>query len=192
MVYSTYSLRALVSADIQAVRRWRPSLHPFLFPNLFAVVVYRFAHRIGALGTPFGAVALIVSLITQILTGAEISWQAEIGPGLFLEHPAGVIIGDSVLAGRNLRVGAHVILGYADSLSHPRGGCPTVGDDVQVMARASVLGPVHLGPGSVVAAHALVFDDVPAAAIARGVPARCYINGELIERESAWRSASTN
>lgn len=166
-----------LAADVRAVRRHRDGrLAAFLFPNLFAVAVFRVANWIGRHGLAAPAHALC--LLVTVLTGAEISWRAQIGPGLFLDHPVGVILPD-VVAGRNLRMGAAAVLGNlsGESTTNPRHGAPTVGDDVRIYARATVLGPIHVGDGAMVGAHALVMQDVPAGAVARGIPARNYLAG---------------
>ncbi len=126
-------------------------------------------------------------IVAQMLTGAEIDWRAQIGPGFFLEHPAGVVVGDGVVAGRNLVLGAAALLGansFYESRTRPNVGFPTLGDDVFVFAKASIIGPVEVGDRAVIGAHALVLDDVPADAVARGVPARSYVKGQQVAKAS--------
>ncbi|HEX3615772.1 MAG TPA: hypothetical protein VHU61_04490 [Solirubrobacteraceae bacterium] len=149
---------------------------PYLFPHLFAVACYRVAHGLGARG--LAPLARLIQIVCLVLTGAELDWRAEIGPGLFLEHPQGVEIGDGVVIGSNVVLGLGVLLG--STFHRPsKTGFPTVADNVEIWAKASVLGPVHVGEGAVIGAHALVLHDVPAGAVARGVPAQFYVDGEL-------------
>ncbi len=54
------------------------------------------------------------------------------------------------------------------------GGVPTIGDDVFIGAGAVVLGAIHIGQGARIAANSLVLTDVPAGAMAIGVPAKIY------------------
>jgi serine O-acetyltransferase len=176
-------VRALIAADAAALKRARNGeLLAHLYPHLFAVVAFRVAHQLGKGGFP--RIAHLVSVIAQTLTGAEIGWTAEIGPGLVLDHPLGVIVADRCVAGRSLRMGAGVILGYTawHPASDPSQGCPTIGDNVEIWARATVAGPISVGDGARVGAHALVLDDVPAGAVARGVPARSYIDGRQVPK----------
>lgn len=162
---------ASLKADVALARARRTDhrlLLPYLFPHLFAVAAYRLAHELGRRG--LSPLARLVQIVSTALTGAELDWRARIGPGLFLEHPQGVEIGDGVQTGENVVLGIGVLLG---STFHRPGktGFPTIGDNVEIWAKASVLGPAHVGDHAVIGAHALVLHDVPPGAVARGVPA---------------------
>ena len=171
-----------LKADVALLRRRRPDhrlLLPYLFPHLFAVACYRVAHAFGR--RRMAPLARLLQIINLTLTGAELDWRAELGPGLMLEHPQGVEIGDGVVTGSNVVIGLGVLLG--STIHRPsHTGFPTVGDDVEIWAKASVLGPVHVGDGAVIGAHALVLHDVAAGAVARGVPATAYIDGAPVGR----------
>jgi serine O-acetyltransferase len=171
-----------LKADIALMRSRRTDhdlLLPYLFPHLFSVAAYRLAHALGRRG--LSPLARLIQILSLTLTGAELDWRAEIGPGLFLEHPQGVEVGDGVVIGRDVVLGLGVLLG---STAHrpSKTGFPTIGNGVEIWAKASVLGPVHVGDGAVIGAHALVLHDVPAGAVARGVPAQAYVDGELQQR----------
>ncbi len=168
----------LLKADFAVLQARRDRFVTYLFPCFFAVAMYRLAHALGRSG--FSPFARLIELFAAVLTSGEIDWRAEIGPGLFLEHPQGIGIGDGVVIGRNAVIGIGVLLGAAVSPTGA-GGFPTLGDDVQIWAKASVIGPVHIGDGAMIGAHALVVKDVPAGAVARGVPAKAYLNGQLVE-----------
>jgi serine O-acetyltransferase len=180
MIEERTGLRALIAADAAALKRARNGeLLAHLYPHLFAVVAFRVANHLGNRGLP--RVALAISLLAQTLTGAEIGWTAKIGPGLVLNHPLGVILADGCVVGRNVRVGAAVILGYTSGGRQGSDrGCPTIGDNVEIWARATIAGPISVGDGARVGASAVVLDDVPAGAVARGIPARSYIDGKQV------------
>lgn len=165
-----------LKADLALARTRRWPISAYLFPCIFTVAVYRLAHALGRRGLSVPARAL--QIIGLVLAGANVDWRSELGPGLFFEHPHGVGIGDGVRIGRNVIIGQGVVLGAAHGPSR-EGGFPTVGDNVQIWAKASVIGPVHVGDGAIIGAHALVLSDVPAGAVARGVPAKNYIDGQL-------------
>jgi serine O-acetyltransferase len=57
-----------------------------------------------------------------------------------------------------------------------RGGVPRFGDGVFIGCHATVLGEITVGDGARIAANSLVVSDVPAGALAMGVPARIYPN----------------
>jgi len=162
-------------ADITAIRRHKLRLAPFVFPHLFAVACYRLS--VALRSRHQGHLARIICAISQTLTGAEINPDAQIGPGLLLDHTHGIVVGGGVVAGQRLRLGPGALLGssFNDPTSQrPTHGYPVIGDDVTLLAKASVIGAVTVGDRAVIGAHALVIDDVPADAVARGVPAKMY------------------
>jgi serine O-acetyltransferase len=172
-----WTLLEAVREDINAVRRFRGGrVIPWLFPNLFAVVGYRLARVLGQKGLTVLAHGLC--LVIGALTGIEISWRATIGPGLFVHHPVGVILPADMRAGRNLSIGPGVVVG---SMRVDRRGGPSIGDDVSIMAKASVFGEVEVGSRAIIGAHALVIRDVPPGATALGVPAKIYVDGRVVE-----------
>jgi serine O-acetyltransferase len=164
-------LLALLRADAVATRIRRGRLGPFLYPNYLATAMYRFARLARLRGSV--AVARLIAAIGQGLTGAELDPIAVVGPGFVVAHTNGVILGQGVRAGRNLYLHGGVLLGSTSNESRARAtaGFPTLGDDVTVFAKASVLGPIHVGDRAVIGAHALVLEDVPPDSTARGVPA---------------------
>ena len=110
--------------------------------------------------------------------GLDILPGAKIGQGLRIEHPVGVVIGAGVQIGRNCTVGPQVTLGsrrFASRNYQPKDGesdFPIIGDNVQICAKASILGFVRVRSGTIVAAHALVINDTQENSLVIGVPAR--------------------
>ena len=152
----------LLRADWAAVKRASPNPLSYAFPHFFAVASYRISHALWRRGRV--RLSRGVMVLGQVLTGAEISGAATIGPGLRLTHTGGIVVGTGVVAGANLILYSGVLLG---NYGPGRPGQPTLGDDVRVCSKASILGPVRIGDRAVIGAHALVVDDVPAAATVR-------------------------
>ena len=98
----------------------------------------------------------------------EISKQANIGPGLRLPHPMGIIIAPNVTVGAECDFYADVRL----VLSHGDPQGPRLGDHVFLGDGAKVLGNVTIGEWAEIGASAVVTKDIPAHAVAAGIPAR--------------------
>lgn len=74
-------------------------------------------------------------------------------------------------------------------------GCPVIEEDVVIGCGARVLGPIRIGRGAVIGANAVVLTDVPAGAIATGIPAKIHLpNGprRAADELSAAAKAKTN
>lgn len=132
----------------------------FCYPGLEAVTVYRLAHELLLLGIP-----LIPRMMTECAhskTGIDIHPGARIGPGFFIDHGTGVVIGETCDIGRNVKLYQGVTLG---ALSFPRDAAgniirgmkrhPTLEDDVVVYANATIL-----GGDTVVGHHAVIGSNV--------------------------------
>ena len=104
------------------------------------------------------------SLIAQ----AEVPLATRIGGGLMLPHPTGIVIHPKVSIGPNCMIFQNVNLGS----NRGRGGVPVIGGHVDIGPGACVLGGVTIGDHAVIGANAVVLQDVPAGAVAVGVPAR--------------------
>lgn len=102
------------------------------------------------------------------VSGADIPLNCRIGGGLLLPHPNGVVIHPDALVGPNCLIFQQVTLGTLDS-----GGAPVVGGHVDIGAGAKLLGRIAIGDHAKIGANAVVLKDVPAWAVAVGVPAHC-------------------
>jgi serine O-acetyltransferase len=111
--------------------------------------------------------------VTTIWFSCDVDPEVEIGPGLYLPHPLGIVIGGGVKIGSNVSILQNVTLGRVATEHFD----PTVGDHVEIGAGAVVLGAIHVGSGSKVGANSVVLRDVPAGAVAVGVPARIIMPG---------------
>jgi serine O-acetyltransferase len=142
----------------------------FSEPGLRAVFWFRVAdylHRHG-----LTSIARLMVGRTASKTGADIRIGARIGAGLLVHHPSGVVIGCGTVIGQNCTILQNVTLGerLGNDGDH---NYPIIGDHVTLCAGAVVVGGVTIGPGSTVAANAVVLEDVPANSMAAGIPAKC-------------------
>ncbi len=102
------------------------------------------------------------------VTGCEVALGADIGGGLILSHPNGIVIHPGVKIGPNCMLMHQTTLGVVGGAAHP----PILGGHVDVGAGAKVLGAVTIGDHTLIGANAVVLTDVPANSTAVGVPAR--------------------
>ena len=104
----------------------------------------------------------------SVITQAEIQLTTQIGGGLLLPHPNGIVIHPNVTLGPNCLIMQQANLGT----NRGKHGAPVIGGQVDIGPGARILGPVTVGDHAVIGANAVVLQDVPAGAIAVGVPAR--------------------
>ena len=104
----------------------------------------------------------------SVVTQAEVPLNSDIGGGFQLPHPNGVVIHPRVVIGPNSLLFQQVTIGMRAGAEHP----PIIGGHVEIGAGAKVLGAVRIGDHAVIGANAVVLEDVPAAAVAVGIPAR--------------------
>jgi serine O-acetyltransferase len=104
----------------------------------------------------------------SVVAGAEIALATQIGGGLLIPHPNGIVIHPDVIIGPNCLIFQQVTLGAGGPLP----GCPKLGGHVDVGAGARILGGVTIGDHAKIGANAVVLDNVPTGATAVGVPAR--------------------
>jgi len=147
------------------------------YPGVHAVWAYRLAHRMWhqpGLRLP----ARLLSQATRAATGIEIHPAAKLGHRLFIDHGMGVVIGETAEVGDDVVLFHGATLG-GRSMRHGKRH-PTLGNRVVVGAGAKILGPVRIGDGAQIGANAVVVKDVPAGAVAVGVPA------EVRQRPESW------
>lgn len=138
-------------ASLRSYARWRAGRTPIAAAmRMFAVLRHRF---------------------WSIVTGAEIPLGTNIGGGLIILHPNGIVIHPEAVVGPNCLIFQQVTLGVTN------GGAPKIGGHVDVGAGAKILGDVTIGDHAKIGANAVVLDDVPAYATAAGVPARIIKTG---------------
>jgi serine O-acetyltransferase len=131
-----------------------------------ALLAHRVAHALHEAGMPM--VPHAMANTSRVLTGVEIHPAARIGEALFIDHGAGVVIGETAEIGDNVTLYQGVTLGgtgFARGKRHP-----TVEDDVVVGSGAKLLGPISVGEGSKVGANSVVIHDVPPRSTVVGNP----------------------
>jgi len=111
-----------------------------------------------------------VSHVARFLTGIEIHPAAKLGPGLFIDHGMGVVIGETAEVGENVTILHGVTLGGTSLKREKRH--PTLGDNVVVGAGAKILGAFTIGAGSRIGAGSVVVREVPENSVVVGVPGR--------------------
>jgi len=168
--------------DIQAVRERDPAARSTLevllcYPGVHALVFHRFAHAIWRRG--FTVPARFVSHVARFLTGIEIHPAAKLGPGLFIDHGMGVVIGETAEVGENVTLLQGVTLGGTSLKREKRH--PTLGNNVVVGAGAKIIGGFKIGDGSRIGAGSVVVREVPANSVVVGVPGRVtYRDGQRV------------
>jgi serine O-acetyltransferase len=157
--------------DIRAVKERDPAARNWLevvlcYPGLWAVWGHRVAHVLWRWRLKL--LARWISQLMRGLTGIEIHPGATIGPGLFIDHGMGVVIGETAELGAEVTLYQGVTLGGTRIEKGKRH--PTLGDGVVVGAGAKVLGAITIGDYSRVGANAVVVKAVPSSAVVVGVP----------------------
>jgi serine O-acetyltransferase len=163
--------RRMLATDVEAAYEGDPAATCpdeaiFCYPGVLAITNYRLAHGLHILGVP-----LIPRIITEhahSITGIDIHPGATIGESFFIDHGTGVVIGETCVIGRRVRLYQGVTLGAKsfplDKYGNPIKGIkrhPNVEDDVIIYSEATILGPVVIGRGSVIGGNVWLVRSVP-------------------------------
>lgn len=171
-------MRDLIARDAEMFFcRWEASRKPrwmlwgrlFLltpgFQLVFSLRLQRALVRLPVIGA---ALRRILWYFTTLWFSCDVDPEAEIGPGLYVPHPLGIVITGSVRIGANVSLLQNVTLGRIGTAHRD----PVIGNDVEIGAGAAILGPHRIGSHARIGANSVVLDDVPASAVAVGNPAR--------------------
>jgi serine O-acetyltransferase len=146
-------------------------------PGVHALAMHRLGHRLWNSGWP--TLARFVSHVSRFLTGIEIHPAAKIGPGLFIDHGMGIVIGETAEIGENVSLLQGVTLGGTSTKREKRH--PTLGNNVTVGAGAKIIGAFTIGDGSRIGAGSVVVREVPPNCVVVGVPGRItYRDGQRV------------
>lgn len=167
-----------IGEDIFAVRHRDPAartnLEVFLTsPGVHALWWHRGSHSLWAWG--WFLPARIMSNIARTLTGIEIHPGASIGRRVVIDHGMGVVIGETAVVGDDCLIYHGVTLGGKTPMSRDEAigrRHPVLGNRVSVGTGAAILGPLTIGDDAVIGALSVVLEDIPAGALAVGIPAK--------------------
>ncbi|MFQ5882268.1 MAG: serine O-acetyltransferase [Candidatus Methylomirabilales bacterium] len=168
--------------DIQAARDRDPAARStleilFCYPGLHALWLHRLAYWLWRRRSLF--IGRFVSHLNRLLTGIEIHPAAKLGPGLFIDHGMGVVIGETTTVGENVTLYQGVTLG-GTSLERKKRH-PTIGNNVIIGAGAKILGPFTVGDNSKIGSGSVVVKEVPPNSVVVGVPGRViYQDGKKV------------
>jgi serine O-acetyltransferase len=174
-----------IRRDIRAVLERDPAARSALevllcYPGVHALCFHRLAHAIWRRGWPTSA--RLLSHVARFLTGIEIHPAAKLGPGLFIDHGMGVVIGETAEVGENVTLLQGVTLGGTSLRRGKRH--PTLGDNVVGGAGAKIIGAFKIGDGSRIGAGSVVVREVPTNSVVVGVPGRVtYRDGQRVAGE---------
>jgi len=152
------------------------------WPGIHALLAHRVAHALCQSGVP--VLPRVIAMTTRALTGIEIHPAAHIGEGLFIDHGAGVVIGETADIGNDVTIYQGVTLGgtgFATGKRHP-----TVQDNVTIGSGAKLLGPITIGHGAKIGANSVVITDVPPNSTVVGNPGHpVRVDGQRVEGPDA-------
>ena len=164
-------LRVLLASDIKAAHEGDPAAKSFdeiifSYPGLFAITVYRIAHQLHHQDIPL--IPRIMTEYAHSKTGIDIHPGARIGESFFIDHGTGVVIGETTIIGKHVRLYQGVTLGAlslgreeVEALRNQKRH-PTIEDDVIIYANATVLGgKTVIGARSVIGGNVWITDSVP-------------------------------
>ncbi len=138
------------------------------YPGLKAIWLHRVSHFLWKKGLRL--LARYLSHINRFLTGIEIHPGAKIGRRFFIDHGAGVVIGETAEIGDDVTLYQGVVLGGVSLEKKKRH--PTIGNEVVIGAGAIILGPINIGDGAKIGANSVVLKDVKPYTTVVGIPAR--------------------
>ncbi|KQW57124.1 serine O-acetyltransferase EpsC [Variovorax sp. Root411] len=167
-------LRRVLDSDVLAAYQGDPAARSvdevlLCYPGVLAMIHHRLAHELYKLGLPL--LARIVAELAHGQTGIDIHPGAQIDAGFFIDHGTGVVIGETAVIGKRVRLYQAVTLGAKRFPTDTEGNLqkglprhPVVEDDVVIYAGATILGRVTLGKGAVIGGNVWITDNVPAGA----------------------------
>ena len=157
----------------RSIKQRDPAARHFLqillvYPGVHIMIFYRIARIFYILKLKL--IAQIIMYIGRMITKIEIHPGARIGKRLFIDHGAGVVIGETAIIGDDVTIYHGVTLGGVGESRCKRH--PTIGNNVVIGAGAKVLGNIVIGNNVKIGANAVVLNDVPDNTTVVGIPAK--------------------
>jgi serine O-acetyltransferase len=142
--------------------------------GLWVMMVYRFGRWRYGLRSPLARVPMsflykLARTAMHVLTGIDLPCEAKVGRRLRIDHFGGIVVSGDAVIGDDVILRNGVTIGLKRTNER---GAPVIGNRVDIGAGAKILGPIRIGDGAVIGANAVVVHDVPAGAVAVGIPAR--------------------
>ncbi len=163
-------LRQILHTDVEAIFKGDPAATStseviFCYPSIKSIINYRIAHELLVAGVP-----VIPRMITESAhseTGIDIHPGATIGECFAIDHGTGVVIGETAVIGRNVKLYQGVTLGARsfptdenDNLIKGIPRHPIIGDNVVIYSNATILGRVNIGDNAIIGGNIWVTTDV--------------------------------
>ena len=169
-----------IKEDIQTAFREDPAARSVFevilcYPGLHALWDHRFAHWLWI--KKLRTFARVLSHISRFFTQIEIHPGAKIGRRFFIDHGAGVVIGETTEIGDDVLIYQGVVLGGTSRQKAKRH--PTIKNRVVIGAGAILLGPITVGDSARIGAGSVVIKDVPENSTVVGVPGRAVVSKGL-------------
>lgn len=162
-------IRDLIQGDLQAAYDGDPAAFNkpeiiYSYPGLFAIMVNRIAHEMYLLGVPL--IPRIMTEYAHTQTGIDIHPGATLGKYFFIDHGAGIVIGETAVIGDNVKIYQGVTIGALSTRGgqklHGKKRHPTIEDNVTIYAGASILGgETVIGHDSVIGGNAFITTSIP-------------------------------
>lgn len=164
---------AQIKKDIDAIMLRDPAAKTRLeaalcYPGLHAIWLHRIAHYFYLKN--WVLVPRLLNTFSRCITGIDIHPGAKLGPGLFIDHGMGLVIGETAELGSNVTLYQGVTLGGTGKEKGKRH--PTIGNNVVVSSGAKVLGSFKVGDNSKIGSGSVVLKEVPPNSVVVGIPGR--------------------
>lgn len=185
------TLRERAMGDVEAAYKGDPAAKSrdeviLSYPGLEAVTCYRVAHELYVRDVPL--ISRMMSEHVHRKTGIDIHPGAQIDDGFFIDHATGVVVGETSVIGKNVKIYQGVTIGalsvaknMADKKRHP-----TINDNVTIYAGATILGGnTVIGQGSVIGGNVWITSSVPAFSVVYNRPADYRVKNRYAEGNSA-------